>query len=259
MIDLSKYDLCTFLGKNKGRSHYDTRKPKSIEYFSILVKIFIQIGLYIFSLIYRAGDVDLNLGPTSYISDLSDYSTDQGDPSISRRYKDMVSFSCLNVQNLRQKVDIVEAELGGMDIILLTETWLNSSIADGNVVLTSYKHPYRKDRDDGRLEGGVIIYVKESIPSKRRINLEIPNLERIWVELIVNKSNILFGLFYRPPDSNPGMWDLINLSIENALNSGVDNIVISGDFNENLLNPNKTKLANIILQNGLYQTITEPT
>jgi CMP-N-acetylneuraminic acid synthetase len=55
------------------------------------------------------------------------------------------------------------------------------------------------------------------------------------------------------------MWDLINLSIENALNSGVDNIVISGDFNENLLNPNKTKLANIILQNGLYQTITEPT
>lgn len=252
MIDLSKYDLCTFLGKNKGRSHYDTRKPKSIKYFSILV----MIGLYIFSLIYRAGDVDLNLGPTSYISDLSDYRTDQGDPSISRRYKDMVSFSCLNVQNRRQKVDIVEAEL---DIILLTETWVNSSIADGNVVLTSYKQPYRKDREDGRLGGGVIIYVKESIPSKRRIDLEIPNLERILVELTVNKSNILFGLFYRPPDSNPGMWDLINISIENALNSGVDNIVISGDFNENLLNPNKIKLANIILQNGLYQTITEPT
>jgi hypothetical protein len=47
--------------------------------------------------------------------------------------------------------------------------------------------------------------------------------------------------YHRPPDSNPGMWDLINLSIENALNSGVDNIVLSGDFNENLLNPNKTK------------------
>ena len=94
VIDLSKYYLCTFLGKDKGRSHYDTRKPKSITYFSILVMIFIQIGLYIFSLRYRAGDVELNPGPTGYISDLSDCSTDQGDPSISRRYKEMVSFSC---------------------------------------------------------------------------------------------------------------------------------------------------------------------
>ena len=112
MIDLSKYDICTFLGKYKGRSHYDTRKPKSIKYFSILVMIFIQIGLYIFLLIYRSCDVELNPGPTSHINDLSDCSTDQGYPSISRRYKEMVSFSCLNVQSLRQKVDIVEAELG---------------------------------------------------------------------------------------------------------------------------------------------------
>lgn len=65
--------------------------------------IFIQIGLYIFSLIYRTGDIELNPGPMSHISDLSDCSTDQGGPSISRRYKDMVSFSCLNVQSLRQK------------------------------------------------------------------------------------------------------------------------------------------------------------
>jgi hypothetical protein len=77
MIDLSKYYLCTFLGKDKGRSHYDTRKPKSITYFSILVMICIQIGLYIFSLRYRADDVELNPGPTSYTSDLSDCSTDQ--------------------------------------------------------------------------------------------------------------------------------------------------------------------------------------
>ena len=77
MIDLSKYYLCTFLGKDKGRSHYDTRKPKSITYFSILVMICIQIGLYIFSLRYRAGDVELNPGSTSYTSDLSDCSTDQ--------------------------------------------------------------------------------------------------------------------------------------------------------------------------------------
>lgn len=67
------------------------------------------------------------------------------------------------------KVDIVEAELGGMDIILLTETWLNSNIADGDVAISNYKNPYRKDREDGRLGGGVTTCVKESFPSKRRI------------------------------------------------------------------------------------------
>lgn len=61
------------------------------------------------------------------------------------------------MSSLRQKIDIVEAELGSMDIIRLTETWLNSSIADGDVVLTSYKNPYRKDREDGHVRGGVII------------------------------------------------------------------------------------------------------
>lgn len=67
------------------------------------------------------------------------------------------------------KVDIVEAELGGMDIILLTETWLNSNISDGDVAISNYKNPYRKDREDGRLGGEVTTFVKESIPSKRRI------------------------------------------------------------------------------------------
>jgi hypothetical protein len=52
--------------------------------------ICIQIGLYIFSLRYRADDVELSRGPTSYTSDLSDCSTDQWDPSISGRYKEMV-------------------------------------------------------------------------------------------------------------------------------------------------------------------------
>ncbi|VDI39465.1 Hypothetical predicted protein, partial [Mytilus galloprovincialis] len=61
------------------------------------------------------------------------------------------------------------------------------------------------------------------------------------------------------PDSNAQYWDNMNLSIENAFNSGIDKIVVTGDFNENLLNYRNTKLTNIILQNGLNQAIDQPT
>ena len=104
-----------------------------------------------------------------------------------------------------------------------------------------------------------MIYVKQNIPCKRRNDLELQTLECLWVEISVKNSKILFGLFYRPPDSQVHIWDHINQSLENALDAGFENIVVMGDFNENLLSPNLNKLKNVLSQNSLYQAITEPT
>ena len=76
---------------------------------------------------------------------------------------------------------------------------------------------------------------------------------------ICHKTKILFGLLYRPPNSIASLWDHINYSVENALNTGIDKIVVMGDFNENLLLHTNGKLNNIVLQNGLYQAISEQT
>ena len=211
-------------------------------------------------LIYRCGDICKNPGPSSLSSSsLSSLVDSYVDLFSNIRYKDLVKFSCLNVQSLLPKLPIVEAEFGDRDIILLTETWLKDEIHDNDLKLINFKTPYRKDRGGERMGGGVLIYVRDIIPSKRRQDLEVVNIECLWVELTINKKKILFGVFYRPPDSGAEAWDLISQSIENAINTGIDKIIITGDLNENLLNERNNKLNTILQQNGLSQAITDPT
>ena len=115
-----------------------------------------QLFLYIFLIIYTAGDIELNPGPTSdspnnYLHNHNDSSTDMLD---FYRYKDLLTFSCLNIQSLLPKKSIVEAELGDRDIILLTETWLKSDIADSQLKLDNFKTPYRDIRMETELVVG---------------------------------------------------------------------------------------------------------
>ena len=47
-----------------------------------------------------------------------------------------------------------------------------------------------------------MIYVKEGLHYKRREDLEIRGIECIWIDVANNNKRILFGLFYRLPNSN---------------------------------------------------------
>ena len=59
-----------------------------------------------------------------------------------------------------------------------------------DVSLVNFQKTHRKDRHDSY--GGVIVYVKDTIPCKRREDLEIEGLESIWLELkLKNKVTIL--------------------------------------------------------------------
>ena len=58
-------------------------------------------------------------------------------------------------------------------------------------MLQSYNIPERKDRT-GDPHGGVIVYVKNGIFYKRREDLEIRDLEYLWIEVINPRRRILF-------------------------------------------------------------------
>ena len=62
-------------------------------------------------------------------------------------------------------------------------------------------------------------------------------------------------------NSPVSLWDDIQYSIELAFNTNIKNIIITGDFNANLLtsNANTVRLNNIITTFDMYQSITEPT
>ena len=103
-----------------------------------------------------------------------------------------------------------------------------------------------------------MIYIKDNIHYIRRHGLEIPGTECIWVEIVMNHKRLLFGLFYRPPDATN--HTLIEDSIHLAIDTGMTDIVITGDFNYTMLSePTRRKIISICQQFSLSQHITEPT
>ena len=73
-----------------------------------------------------------------------------------------LSFVHYNVQSILPKLEILHAELHEFAILAFSETWLNLSIDNEDIMLQQYQAPVRKDRE-GDAHGGVIIYVKKGI------------------------------------------------------------------------------------------------
>ena len=61
------------------------------------------------------------------------------------------------------------------------------------------------------------------------IDFEILGLENIWIELTFKHTRVLFGLFYRPPNSDQLYFYTLEDSIHLAIDTGMDDIIITGD------------------------------
>ena len=75
-------------------------------------------------------------------------------------------FGNLNINSLPNKFDQLKTLIQGkIDILVVTETKLDATFPDEEFMMEGYSKPYRMDRNrDG---GGIIIYVREDIPSKQ--------------------------------------------------------------------------------------------
>ena len=161
---------------------------------------------------------------------------------------------------LFNKLNIIQAELSNFDIIALSETWLKPPMETSDITLSHYHSPDREYRiRDGY--GGVIVYTKKSFSYKRRLDLEVLDVECIWIELTLPKNKIiLVGLFDRPPNSISELTDRIESSIDLAVNTGIEDITITGDFNLNPFVPQALRTLNdIMCMCGLTQCIENPT
>ena len=148
----------------------------------------------------------------------------------------------LNINSLRNKFCFLKEIIHGkIDILVLTETKLDSTFPESQFCIPGYKIPYRRDRDG--YGGGVMIYVRGDIPSdillKHRVD---DDLEAIFVEINLRKSKILLiGTYnscsqkYRKADEE------FFKQIAHALDvySGYDKFLLCGDLNINDFNENE--------------------
>ena len=89
-------------------------------------------------------------------------------------------------------------------IIEITESWANDDITDAELGLEGYVM-FRKDRM-GRRGGGVLLYIKETIPAyELQLQEEADCNEAIWCNLVTGHTTVTIGvvgpyIVYRCPN-----------------------------------------------------------
>ena len=164
----------------------------------------------------------------------------------------------MNIQSIVPKMDLIRGEANACDVLIISESWLKPTVPNDTIHIENHLAPFRTDRPD-RPGGGVVAYVRETIPCKRRPDLELRGLEAVWLELQIQSKKVLFGGFYRPPNSNLEYMDLIKNSTDRAYNTNIVDIIITGDFNYNMISNDNNKLKELPLEYNLNQLITDPT
>lgn len=199
----------------------------------------------------------------SFISSTSD----ESDQSIAASVASSVPPGChrtsmsvyyTNCRSLLPKMDELRllAVTSRPDLIAISESWLDPSIAACEVAIPSYQL-FRRDRS--RHGGGVCLYISDSISVSHKSSHE--SAEFLHVEIASAFGPFLFGLCYRPPGSD---LDLSLLeSLLGSLNlARFNRVMILGDFNVDLTQVDSlpaTDLLGVAASVGLVQVIDQPT
>lgn len=153
---------------------------------------------------------------------------------------DHINIYYQNVRGIRSKTQEVKLNIlsNNFDIIILTETWLNDGVYDGEFMDSRYSI-YRRDREQRdpnktKNGGGVMIAVKNNLKSNRKLEWE-SSCEDLWVEVDINtlsklNHHIAICAAYLPP---PVKKDTLNdfLSNTSQIVSTSKRVLLIGDFN----------------------------
>ena len=148
-------------------------------------------------------------------------------------------------------------------IIEITESWANDDIKDAELGLEGYVM-FKNDRM-GRRGGGVLLYIKETIPAyELQLQEEADCNEAIWYNLVRGRTTVTIGVVYRCPN----ITELNNETIQNAISEvSKRDCIIMGYFNHgnikwDLLQSTgveEQKFLCLVQDNFLTQHVLEPT
>ena len=156
-----------------------------------------------------------------------------------------------------------------LDILCLTETWLKTKHTNTDIQIPNYQH-FRRDRVTDTIGGGILIYTHDSIPAKRRLDLEHDDLELVMIELFHQHKSFIVGCCYRPhmiADKITAFFTNLQDIINRIATENPAGFFLFGDFNDSCLTWNSNhidselgnKLVEFVNANNLFQVIQETT
>ena len=115
---------------------------------------------------------------------------------------DNIIVGILNINSISRKFDEFKLMVSGyFDVIIVTETKLDDSFPKAQFCIDGFSIPYRLDRN--RNGGGLMIYVRDDIPSKMLTKHNLPeDIEAAFIELNFRKCKWLLCATYRAPSQN---------------------------------------------------------
>ena len=165
----------------------------------------------------------------------------------------------LNINSLASKFQQLQVIIRNhIDILIIEETKLDSSFPEDQFLLDGYRKPYRLDRN--HQGGGVMIYIREDIPSKelRKHNFT-KYVEGIFVEVNLRKTKLLLFGSYHSHHPTHGLNDddyFEQVSLALDVYSGYDKFLLTGDFN---IEEEEDPLHEFLHQHNAKNLVKEPT
>ena len=135
------------------------------------------------NLTYQSNSRSINNASLNSLSELSE---------LRRRSVNRVLIGNLNINSIRNKFDqLKDTVLKYIDILILTETKLDETFLTSQFLMDGFSKPYRFDRN--KYGGGVMIYIRDTIPSKILEKHSCPNnIECLFIELNFRKCSGYF-------------------------------------------------------------------
>ena len=143
---------------------------------------------------------------------------------------DNIIVGTLNIDSISPKFDEFKLMVSGyFDVIIVTETKLNDSFPKAQFCIDCFSTPYRLNSN--RNGGGIMIYVRDDIPSKMLTKHNLPEgIEAAFIELNFHKCKWLLCATYRAPSQNHNyFFDNIDKGLD--VYSTYERVALAGDFN----------------------------
>ena len=167
----------------------------------------------------------------------------------------------ININSIRNKLAFLTEFINGdVNILLISETKINETFPTAQFFISGFSSPYRLDRTEfGEFEGGLLLYVREDIPTKlvSPIGMEkYTDFECIFIEINLNKKKWLIVGTYNPCNSMIKNHLYVLSSFIDVLCVEYENFIIMGDFNAE---PKEKELIEFCNSYCLKSLINEPT
>ena len=123
-----------------------------------------------------------------------------------------IIFGYLNINSLRYKFDLFSEQVkDSIDILMVSETKLDDSFPEAQFLIEGFHSPFRFIFDCNINGGGIMLYVREDIPTKL-LSHDFPGVESFFVEINLHKKKWLINCSYNPHKSNINRLNIISRS-----------------------------------------------